>query len=317
VAYDEQLDADTFPTVSAFVPDEVFMKIGFIGLGRMGQGMGSRLLSGGHDLLVYNRTAGKAAEMEKAGARVAPSIAAVCKDRELVITMVADDAALNDVALGQGGVRDSLPKDAVHVSMGTHSAAAIQTVAAAHKQAGQPFVAAPVLGRPDAAAAGQIVIVCAGPAEALKKCEPAFSVLGRKTMAAASAPEAAIAIKLANNFVLGCAVETMAEGFALVRKYGVNPQVFYDVMTEGLFAAPAYKVYGKLIVDSSYDKPGFTVKLGLKDIKLALAAAELVGVPLPSGSVVRDRLIGAIAHGDGDKDWAVLGKEQGRACGLE
>jgi 3-hydroxyisobutyrate dehydrogenase-like beta-hydroxyacid dehydrogenase len=231
--------------------------------------------------------------------------------------MVADDAALSDVTFAAGGVCDSLANGAIHVAMGTHSAAVIQAVAAAHKERGQAFVAAPVLGRPDAAAAGQIVIVCAGPAEALRRCMPAFGVMGRKTMEAASAPEAAIAIKLANNFVLGCAVETMAEAFALVRKYGVNPQVFYDVMTEGLFAAPAYKVYGKLIVDSSYDKPGFTVKLGLKDIKLALAAAELVGVPLPSGSVVRDRLVGAIAHGEGDKDWAVLGREQGRACGLD
>ncbi len=293
------------------------MKIGFIGLGRMGQGMSARLLTGGHDLLVYNRSPGKTADLEKAGAKVAPTIEAVCLDRELVLSMVADDAALNQIALEPGGVRDSLPEGAIHVAMGTHSAAAIQSVAAAHKERGQAFVAAPVLGRPDAAAAGQIVIVCAGAHDAIKKCEPAFSVMGRKTMEAASAPEAAIAIKLANNFVLGCAVETMAEGFALVRKYGVNPQVFYDVMTEGLFAAPAYKVYGKLIVDSSYDKPGFTVKLGLKDIKLALAAAELVGVPLPSGSVVRDRLIGAIAHGDGDKDWAVLGREQARASGLE
>src|SRR5262249_17489644 len=132
-----------------------------------------------------------------------------------------------------------------------------------------------------------------------------------------AAPEAGIAIKLANNFVLGCAIETMAEGFSLVRKYGVNPQVFYDVMTEGLFAAPAYKVYGKLMVDSSYDKPGFTTRLGLKDIKLALAAAELVSVPLPSGSVVRDRLVGAIPHRDGDQNWAGLGGEQGRACGIE
>ena len=293
------------------------MRIGFIGLGRMGQGMSMRLLGGGHDVVVYNRTAGKTADLEKAGAKAASSIGSACQDRELVISMVADDAALNEVTLAPGGVRDSLAKNAVHVAMGTHSAAAIQSVAAAHKEKGQAFVAAPVLGRPDAAAAGQIVIVCAGPTEALAKCAPAFSVMGRKTMEAASAPEAAIAIKLANNFVLGCAVETMAEAFALVRKYGVNPQVFYDVMTEGLFAAPAYKVYGKLIVDSSYDKPGFTVKLGLKDIKLALAAAELVGVPLPSGSVVRDRLIGAIAHGDADNDWAVLGREQARASGLE
>ena len=293
------------------------MKIGFIGLGRMGQGMSARLLSGEHDLLVYNRTAGKSAALESAGAKVAPTISAVCEGRDLVISMVADDAALDDVTLASGGVRDSLPKNAVYAAMGTHSAAAVQNVAHAFKERSLSFVAAPVLGRPDAAAAGQIVVVCGGPAEALKKCEPAFNTLGRKTMEAASLPEAAIAIKLANNFVLGCAVETMAEGFALVRKYGVNPQVFYDVMTEGLFAAPAYKVYGKLIVDSSYNTPGFTVKLGLKDIKLALAAAELVGVPLPSGSVVRDRLIGAIAHGDGDKDWAVLGREQARASGLE
>ena len=293
------------------------MKIGFIGLGRMGQGMGARLLASGHDLLVYNRTAGKTAELEKAGAKVASSIAGACKDRDLVITMVADDNALYEVAVGPGGVRQYLEKGAVHVSMGTHSAGAIQSVTAAHTEKSQAFVAAPVLGRPDAAATGQLVIVAAGPAEALKKCEPAFAVMGRKTLEAASTPESAIAIKLANNFVLGCAIETMAEAFSLVRKYGVDPQVFYEVMTEGLFAAPAYKVYGKLMVDASYDKPGFTTKLGLKDIKLALAAAELVQVPLPSGSVVRDRLIGAIAHGDGDKDWAVLGKEQGRACGID
>ncbi len=293
------------------------MNIGFIGLGRMGQGMCTRLLGGGHDLLVYNRTPGRSGDLEKAGARTARDIAGVCKDRAIVISMVADDAALYDVALGVGGVRDALAKGAVHVSMGTHSAAVVQAVDAAHKEKGQSFVAAPVLGRPDAAAAGQIVIVCGGPADALATCEPAFGILGRKTMVAASAPEAAIAIKLANNFVLGCAVETMAEAFALVRKYGVDPQVFYDVMTDGLFAAPAYKVYGKLMVDASYDKPGFTTRLGLKDIKLALAAAEQVGVPLPSGSVVRDRLIGAIAHGDGEKDWAVLGREQGRACGLD
>lgn len=293
------------------------MRIGFIGLGRMGQGMVSRLLNGGHDLLVYNRSAGKTAGLAEAGATVAPSIAEVCKGRELVISMVADDAALEAITLGPGGLREVLSKDTVYASMGTHSVGVIQSIDAAFKAKGHTFVAAPVLGRPDVAAAGQLVIVSAGPADALRKCEPAFSVMGRKTMEAASAPEAAIAIKLANNFVLGCAVETMAEAFALVRKYGVNPQVFYDVMTEGLFAAPAYKVYGKLIVDSSYDKPGFTVKLGLKDIKLALAAAELVGVPLPSGSVVRDRLVGAIGHGDGDKDWAVLGRESARSCGLE
>src|SRR5258708_7613480 len=197
------------------------MKIGFIGLGRMGQGMASRILSGRHDLLIYNRSAGKSADLEKAGAKVAGSIAEVCKGRDLVIAMVADDAALEATTLGAGGVREALAKDTVYVSMGTHSAGAIQAVGAALKEKGQAFVAAPVLGRPDAAAAGQLVIVCAGPADAVRKCEPVFGVMGRKTMEAASTPEAAIAIKLANNFVLGCAIETMAEAFSLVRKYGV------------------------------------------------------------------------------------------------
>jgi 3-hydroxyisobutyrate dehydrogenase-like beta-hydroxyacid dehydrogenase len=293
------------------------MKVGLIGLGRMGQGMGQRLLGGGHDLLVFNRSAGKSADLVKAGAKNAASVADACKDRDIVISMVSDDAALNDVSLGPGGIRQSMANGGVHVAMGTHSAAAIQGLAAAHAEAGQTLVAAPVLGRPDAAAAGQLVIVAGGPSDAVKRCEPAFQVMGRKTAEAGVKPESAIAIKLANNFVLACAIEAMAEGFALVRKYGVQPQVFYEVITEGLFAAPAYKVYGKLMVDQAYDKPGFTSALGLKDVKLALAAGELAKVPLPSGSVVRDRLIGAIAHGDTDRDWAVLAREQGRACGLD
>ncbi len=129
-------------------------------------------------------------------------------------------------------------------------------------------------------------------------------------------PAAATAIKIANNFVLGCAIEAMGEGFSLVRKYGVVPQVFYDVMTDGLFASSAYKVYGKIIVEESYAKVGQMATLGLKDANLALVAGEAVGVPLPSGNVWRDRLVGAIAHGDGGCDWAVMAREQARASGL-
>jgi 3-hydroxyisobutyrate dehydrogenase-like beta-hydroxyacid dehydrogenase len=292
------------------------MRVGFIGLGRMGQGMGQRIAGGAHDLLVYNRTRGKTADLEKAGAKVAASVAGACGDRDVVITMLTDDAALNDVALAPGGILDSIAGRTVHVAMGTHSAGNIQALAAAHAARGQAFVAAPVLGRPDAAAAGQLVIVAAGPAGALQTCNPLFQLMGRKTFEAGPNAESALAIKLANNFVLGCAVQTMAEAFSLVKKYGVQPQIFYDVITEGLFAAPAYKVYGTLIVDQAYDRAGFTTLLGLKDIKLALAAGELAGVPLPSGSIVRDRLIGAVAHGDGQKDWSVLAREQERACGL-
>ena len=293
------------------------MKVGFIGLGKMGQGMTRRILGGGHDLLVYNRTREKAGDLAAAGATVATSIAEACLGRDIVITMVADDAAVKEVTLSAGGVRDSLIPGAVHLCMGTHSVAAIQALTAAHAQANQTMVCAPVLGRPDAAAAGQLGIVAGGPADAVKQCEPLFQVIGRRTFEAGEKQEGAAAIKLSNNFVLGAAIEAMGEAFSLVRKYGVMPQVLFDVMTDALFASPAYKIYGKIIVDESYDKAGFKTLQGLKDLNLVLAAADQVRVPMPSANNVRDRLLGAIAHGDGDKDWAVMAREQNRASGIE
>jgi 3-hydroxyisobutyrate dehydrogenase-like beta-hydroxyacid dehydrogenase len=293
------------------------MNVGFIGLGKMGQGMSRRILGGSHDLLVYNRTREKASELADAGATVAASIAEVCRGRDVVITMVSDDTAVKDVTLGEGGVRDSLPPGAVHLCMGTHSVAAIQALSAAHAQKNQNMVCAPVLGRPDAAAAGQLGIVAGGPADAVKQCEPLFEVIGRRTFEAGAKQEGAAAIKLSNNFVLGAAIEAMGEAFSLVRKYGVMPQVLFDVMTDALFASPAYKIYGKIIVDESYDKAGFKTLQGLKDLNLVLAAADQARVPMPSANNVRDRLLGAIAHGDGDKDWAVMAREQNRASGIE
>jgi 3-hydroxyisobutyrate dehydrogenase-like beta-hydroxyacid dehydrogenase len=293
------------------------MNVGFIGLGKMGQGMTRRILGGGHDLTVYNRTKEKTRDLEAAGAHAAGSIADACRARHIVITMVSDDSAVKEVALGSAGVRESLGSGAVHLCMGTHSVAAIQLLTKAHDEAKQLFVAAPVLGRPDAAAAGQLGIVAGGPAEAVKACEPLFQLLGRRTFEAGSSQAGAAAIKLSNNFVLGAAIEAMAEAFALVRRYSVMPQVLFDVMTDGLFAAPAYKIYGKIMVDESYDKVGFMTLQGLKDLNLALAAADQARVPMPSANNVRDRLLGAIAHGDGEKDWAVMAREQNRASGIE
>ena len=293
------------------------MKVGFIGLGRMGQGMAHRILGGGHDLIVYDVVGERVAEFSAAGARAASSVADVCDGQEAVITMLAEDAAVMDVTLGAGGLRDSLSAGAIHLAMGTYGIATIRALAAAHTGAHQTLVAAPVLGRPDLAAAGQLGIVAAGPAEAVRQCDPLFQIIGRHTFQAGATPEAATAIKLANNLVLGCAIEAMGEAFSLVRKYGVVPAVFYDVMTEGLFAAPAYKVYGRLIVDETYDRAGSTVNLNLKDANLILAAADIVRVPLPSGNTFRDRLLGAIAHGDGERDVAVIAREQNRSCGLE
>jgi len=292
------------------------MKVGFIGLGRMGRGMAQRILGAGHDLVVFDVVRAQADELGKAGARVADSVAGACADRDAVVTMLVEDASVIDVALSAGGLREALPRGAVHVAMGTYGVAAIRTLAAAHANAGQVLVAAPVLGRPDLAASGQLGIVTAGPSDAVRRCEPIFQVMGRRTFHAGDLPESATAIKLANNMVLGCAMVAMAEGFSLVRKYDVNAQVFYDVMTEGLFSAPAYKGYGKTMVDETFDNVGSPITVGLKDAELIVAAAGLARVPMPSLNVYRDRLLGAVAHGDGDRDQAVLAREQARASGL-
>lgn len=293
------------------------MKIGVIGLGRMGRGIAGRVLGAGHDLAVHNRTPGKDADLVAAGARSVASIALACEQRDVVVTMLADDAALDAVALGAGGVRDSLPVGAIHMVMGTHGVGIVRALTAAHAAAGQTLVAAPVLGRPDAAASGQLGIVAAGPAEALQRCKPLLDVIGRRTFEAGASPDAATSIKLANNFMLGCAVQAMGEAYSLVRRFGVAPQVLHDVMTEGLFSAPAYKVYGKIMADEAYDNVGFTTRLALKDMSLVLAAGDMARVPLPSASLLRDRLLAAIAHGDADRDWAVLAREQARTAGLE
>jgi hypothetical protein len=231
--------------------------------------------------------------------------------------MLVEDVTVREVAFGRGGLCESLPAGTIHLVMGTHGVATVRALETRHAEAGQVLVAAPVLGRPDLAAAGQLGIVAAGPEEAVQRCEPLLAVMGRRTFLAGPKPESATAIKLANNAVLGCAMVAMAEGFSLVRKYGVVPQVFQDVMTEGLFSAPAYKVYGQKMVDESYDQVGSPIHVGLKDSNLIAAAADLARVPLPSHNVYRDRLLGAVAHGDGDRDQAVLAREQARASGLE
>jgi 3-hydroxyisobutyrate dehydrogenase-like beta-hydroxyacid dehydrogenase len=283
----------------------------------MGQGMARRILSGGHSLAVHDALMSQVAGIVEAGASAAATVADVCQGRDVVVTMLVEDAVVTDVSLRSGGIRDSLFSGAIHLAMGTYGVAAIRTLTQAHANANQFLVAAPVLGRPDLAAAGQLGIVAAGPDDAVRRCEPLFEVIGRRTFHAGTQPEAATVVKLTNNLVLGSAMVAMAEGFSLVRKYGVEPQVLYDVMTEGLFSAPAYKGYGKTMVDQTWDQVGSPITVGLKDANLIQAAADLARVPLPGFNVYRDRLLGAVAHGDGDKDQAALAREQARACGLE
>ncbi len=293
------------------------MKVGIIGVGRMGSAMGGRVLGGGHDLLLYDPDPGQCADLIGKGAKGAGSIAEAVQERDVVISMLPSDAVLENVVLGEGGLRDSLAGDTIHLSMGTHGVDMTRAMSAAHAEAGQGFVAAPVLGRPELAAEGQLGIVPGGPAEMVARCAPLFEVIGQNVFPAGEKAESAVSIKIANNLVLGCAIEAMGEGFALVRKFGVDPAVFYKVLTDGLFASVAYKVYGDIIAREAYEEVGVTATIGLKDCNLAMAAGQAAGVPLPSGNAWRDRLIGAETHGEGELDWAVVARDQARASGLE
>ena len=293
------------------------MKVGFIGLGRMGQGMAGRILAAGHDLLVTDPVPGQTTSLEEAGAVAVDSPAAASADRDVIISMLPSDAALSAVLHGEGGLIEGMPNSCIHMASGTHGVPAINAAADAHRNSGQTFIASPVLGRPDLAAEGLLKIVPAGPAGAVDKVLPILEVIGQQTFRAGEAPQSAAAVKIANNFVLGCAIETMGEALSLVEKLGVEPSLFLEVMTQGLFAAPAYEVYGKMIVDKNWDSHGATAVIGLKDADLALEAAAAADVPLPSTHIWRDYLQSAIERGDGDLDWAVMALEQARASGLE
>jgi 3-hydroxyisobutyrate dehydrogenase-like beta-hydroxyacid dehydrogenase len=281
----------------------------------MGEAMVSRLLGAGHEIIVYNRTAAKASALIAQGAVLASTIADAASPG-IVITMLADDSALRAVAQGAGGIIDSLPPGGVHLAMGTHDVKAIESLASEHVAAGKSMLCSPVLGRPDAVTAGRLGIIVAGESGAVNKCMPVLESLGRRVFLAGANPCSAAAMKLANNFLLACAIEALGEAFTLVEKTGVSATVFQDVITDGLFACPAYTTYAKIIAEKAWDHVGFTVALALKDVTLALAAGGIAGVPMPSANVCRDRLLGAIAHGDGQRDWAAMALEQARASGL-
>ena len=292
------------------------MKAGFIGLGRMGQAMAARLLAAGHELAVYNRTAAKRDALIAQGARPADSIAQAAQYSGVVLSMLADDAALMAVAHEAQGLIATLPAGGIHVVMGTHAVQTVQSLAQAHAAAGQVLLSAPVLGRPDAVTAGKLGVMVAGNADAIARCRPLLEALGQRLFEAGSNPGAAAAMKVANNMLLACAIAAMGEAFSLVQKCGVDVHKFRDVITDGLFASPAYTVYSRIIADKAWDQAGFTVALALKDIELALAAGHFAAVPLPSANVCRDRLLGAIAHGDERRDWSAMALQQARASGL-
>ena len=293
------------------------MRVGFVGLGRMGQGMAARLQSDGHDLRVFDPVRSHTETLVAAGAIAASSPADASDGQDVIITMLPTDAILNAVLTQDGGLIDGMANSCIHMAMGTHGVPAINAANQLHRDAGQTFVACPVLGRPDLAAEGLLTLVPGGPADAIDTVRPLLKMIGQRNIEVGEDPQAAAAVKIANNFVLGCAIETMGEALSLVEKLGVAPQQFLDVMLKGLFGAPAYEVYGKMIVDKAWVGRGATAVIGLKDADLALEAAEVAQVPLPSAHIWRDYLAEAVDLGEGHLDWAVMALQQARAAGLE
>jgi len=281
------------------------MKTGFIGLGHMGSAMAANLVKAGHDVTVFNRSSGKARALLELGAHEAARIADACNG-EVVITMLADDTALAHVVLAEGGVIASLRKGAIHVSMSTISVAFSKELAQAHAEAGQRFVAAPVFGRPDMAAAGKLYIVAAGDFAAVDECKSLFDALGQKTFPVSTEPAAANLVKLSGNFLQAAAIEALGEAIALVGNAGIDRRAFVDLLTSTLFTAGAYKIYGGLIAEGRYQPAAFAAPLGHKDIRLALEAAESPRVPMPLGSLLHERFLRLLAQGGDTLDWTTI-----------
>src|SRR5579863_8029329 len=291
------------------------MDVGLIGLGGMGTGMAKSLLRAGHRVTVFNRTRSKAEALRSDGATVALSPTDACR-AGVVMTMLADDAALESQVFSDGGILASLPRGGIHISCSTISVALSDRLAAAHAAAGQQFVSCPVFGRPDAAEGGRLAVVVAGPQDAVDRCKPLFDSLGPKLLVVGERPSLANVVKLSGNFLIASVLESLSEALAFARKSGVDPAVLMDFLTSTLFNAPVYKIYGGLIVEGKYDKVGFALPLGLKDVRLVLQAAEAKSVPMPIASLVRDRFLTAIARGNGDKDWSALGLIAAEDAGL-
>jgi len=292
------------------------MGLGFLGVWPIGSAMAANPPKAGYHVPLYNRTLAKAEPLVAAGARVVDKPSAACGG-DVLITMLADDHAVETVVFGQEGVVAALPPNAIHVSMSTISVALSDRLAEAHARAGQGYVAAPVFGRPEAAAAAQLFIIAAGGDEAIRRCQPLFDAIGqRKTFGVGDKPSAANLVKLSGNFLITSIIESLGEAFALVRKSGVDPHRYLEILTGTLFSAPVYKTYGGLIAEEKYEPAGFKMALGLKDIRLALAAADAQAVPMPLASLVHDHFLAGVAQGQGDSDWSALARLCARNAGL-
>ncbi|MCL5742869.1 MAG: NAD(P)-dependent oxidoreductase [Acidobacteria bacterium] len=291
------------------------MNVGFIGTGNMGEPMARNLIRAGHTLTVYNRTRKKAEALAAEGARIADSAADAARESEVVISMLADDRAVSEAAFGDRGIVEGLKRNAVHVSMSTISVSLSKCLTEVHASRGQNYVAATVIGRPEAAAKAQLWVVAAGPTEQVEKCMPLFEALARGVSNVGREPSAANVVKLGANFMIASMIEAFGESFAMVRKSGIDPHTYLDVVTSA-FNSPVYANYGRKIADEAYEPAGFKLAMGLKDIRLVQEAAEGALTPMPLAGVIRDRFLTALAHGKGDLDWAAVATVSAEDAGV-
>jgi 3-hydroxyisobutyrate dehydrogenase-like beta-hydroxyacid dehydrogenase len=291
------------------------MKVGFIGLGNMGLPMARNLLRAGHSVTVHNRTPGRGEQLAADGAAVAGSASEAARGAEVVVTMLTDDQVLRSVMFDQG-VLEAMAPGAIHLGMSTIGAPFSRQLAEAHAAAGQGYVAGPVFGRPDAAAAARLWVVAAGAAPYVEACRPLMEAMGRAVSVVSADPWVANVVKVTGNLMIACTIEALGEAFALQRKWGVDPRAFLDVINGALFQSPLYASYGALIADEKYEPAGFRLRLALKDTRLAMEAADAVSVPLPLASLLRDHFLAAVANGRGDMDWAVLALLAAENAGL-
>lgn len=282
------------------------LRIGFIGLGNMGAAMAANLVKAGHDVTVYNRSRAKVDALVAEGARPADSIADACGG-DVVITMLANDDAVEAVTFGDGGILASLGRGATHVSSSTISVPLSERMTAAHAEAGQQFVAAPVFGRPEAAQAAKLFVVAAGDRATLEAISGVLDAFSQRTFIVSEEPKAANLVKLSGNFLITSVIESLGEAMALIGKAGVDKHQYLDILTSTLFGAPIYKTYGELIAGERFEPAGFAATLGQKDIRLVLAAAEDLQVPMPVASLIRDRFLTLLARGGADLDWSAIG----------
>lgn len=293
------------------------MKVGFIGLGTMGSGMARNLVKAGHSLVVYNRTRSRVEELRAMGAVVAGTPGEAATGVEVLITMLADDNAVEDSLFGPGRALQTLPADAIHLGMSTISVVLSHRLAGAHGEKQQYYIAAPVFGRPDAAAAGKLFIVASGPSNQIERCQALFDVMGQKTYVIDEEPATANIVKLTGNFLITTAIESLAEALAVVRKAKVDPDKFLEIITGSLFAAPVFRNYGGMIAKGQFEPVGFKLPLGFKDNRLILALAEETSAPMPMASLIHDRFLTAMAQGLSDADWSAIARISFRNAGLE